>query len=113
MRIFRVEHNRRRLPMQVRVCESRLSRGRGLLLRRQLDVCTAYLLHPCSAVHTFGMRHAIDILFCDDDGRILEVVEGCRPWRMARRSGACSVWELRAGAIAHWGWRVGDRILPC
>ena len=30
----RIEHNRRRLPMHVHVCESRIERGRGLLFRK-------------------------------------------------------------------------------
>ncbi len=113
MMIHRVEHNRRRLPMQVRVCENGIERGRGMLLRRRPDMRTALLLRPCSAIHTFGMTWSMDVLFCDADGRIVKLVESLRPWRVARHPDACSVWELRAGAAALWGWRVGDRICPC
>ena len=113
MIIHRVEHNRRRLRMQVCVCESRVERGRGLLLRPCPDVRTAFLLRPCSAIHTFGMGYPIDVLFCDAYGRILEVVENLPPWRTARHPLATTVWELRAGGAAHWGWQVGDCIIPC
>jgi len=109
----RVEHNRRRLPMHVHVCESRIERGRGLLMRRCPDQRTAYLLRNCSAVHTMGMSYAIDIIFCDARGRILRIVRGLRPFRIARHSGAALVWEMAGGMAERWGWQVGDEIGPC
>jgi uncharacterized membrane protein (UPF0127 family) len=111
--IHRVEHNRRRLPMHVHVCQSRLERGRGLLLRRCPDQRTAYLLHGCSAVHTMGMMYPIDIAFCDGEGRILEIVRSLRPFRFARHHSARMVWEMPAGGMDKWGWKVGDQVVPC
>lgn len=113
MIIFRVEHNRQRLPVEVEICESMLERGRGLLLRRCPNRRTTMLLKPCSTVHTMGMVYRIDVLFCDDEGRILRIVEGLKPFRIATCPGATSVWEARAGFAADWGWQVGDRIMPC
>jgi uncharacterized membrane protein (UPF0127 family) len=113
MMIFRVEHNRRRLSMQVHVCETRFERGRGLLLHPRPDVHTAFLLRNCRAVHTIGMSYPLDVLFCDGTGRILRIVPRLRPCRVAREHRARQVWELGAGAAEHWGWRVGDAILPC
>jgi len=113
MMICRVEHNRRRLRMQVHVCESRFERGRGLLLRPPPDLHTAFLLTHCRAIHTIGVGYPLDVLFCDEAGRILRIVTHLRPCRMARESRAKQVWELRAGAASHWGWRVGDAIAPC
>lgn len=113
MIIHRVEHNRRRLPVDVEVCESAAERGRGLLLRRCPDRRSAILLKPCATVHTLGMVYRIDVMFCDGEGRILRIVEGLAPFRIARCPGASLVWEAGAGFVAHWGWRVGDRIVPC
>lgn len=113
MIIHRVEHNRRRLRMQVHVCEGVYERGRGLLLRRQLDSETAWLLPRCRSVHTIGLHYRLDLLFCDADGRILRIDEDVRPCRIAREGRACQVWELRSGTARRWGWRVGDEIRPC
>lgn len=113
MIVHRVEHNRRRLPMHVHVCESRVERGRGLLMRRCPDQRTAYLLRNCSAVHTVGLSYAIDIVFCDATGRILRIVRGLRPFRVARHAGAALVWETAAGVVERWGWQIGDEIGPC
>jgi uncharacterized membrane protein (UPF0127 family) len=112
MIIHRVEHNRRRVPVDVEVCESRFERSRGLLLRRCPDHRTAMMRKPCSMVHTVGMIYRIDVLFCDDDNRILRIVEALAPFRFARCPGASHVWEAQAGFAAHWGWQVGDRITP-
>jgi uncharacterized protein len=113
MMVCRVEHNRRRLRMHVHVCESRLERGRGLLLRPQPGLDTAFLLRNCRAVHTIGMFYPLDILFCDASGRILRIVSQLGPCRVAREGRARQVWELPAGAVDHWGWQVGDEIQPC
>ncbi len=94
MMICRVEHNRRRLRMQVHVCETRFERGRGLLLQPRPDIHTAYLLRNCRAVHTIGMSYPLDVLFCDAAGRILRIVPSLRPCRVAREQRARQVWEL-------------------
>jgi uncharacterized protein len=113
MMVCRVQHNMRRLRMQVHVCESRFERGRGLLLRPRPDMSTAFLLRNCRAVHTIGMTYPIDILFCDASGRILRIVHSLGPCRVVRDSRARQVWELCAGAATHWGWRVADAVQPC
>jgi uncharacterized protein len=113
MIIHRVEHNRRRLRVQVHVCEGRVERGRGLLLRRRLDCETAYLLQPCSGIHTIGMHYRIDVLFCDARGTILRIERNLPPCRFARQAGAAQVWEMRGGAVLELGWNIGDEIRPC
>jgi uncharacterized membrane protein (UPF0127 family) len=113
MIVQRVEHNRRRLRVLVHVCETFGERARGLLLRTPPDPDTAYLLAPCARIHTFGMICSIDVLFCDQDDRIIDFVERLRPWRVAGHSSACRVWELSSGSIQTLNLRLGDRISPC
>jgi uncharacterized membrane protein (UPF0127 family) len=112
--IFRVEHNRHRLRrLQVQVCENRLERSRGLLLRRRPARDCAWLLPGCRTAHTIGLHYAIDVLFCDAGGRILRIERALGPCRIAREECARQVWQLCAGAADRWGWRVGDQIRPC
>lgn len=113
MMVCRVEHNRRRLRMHVNICENRLERGRGMLLRARPGPDTAYLLRNCRAVHTVGMLYRIDLLFCDSTGRILRIDSAVPPCRFRHEYRARQVWELAAGTALHWGWRVGDEIQPC
>lgn len=114
MLIFRVEHNRHRLRrLEVHVCESRMERSRGLLLRRRPDAECAWLLPGRRTAHTIGLHYAVDVLFCDGAGRILRIEQELPPCRVAREPQARQVWQLRAGAAAKWGWHVGDLIRPC
>lgn len=90
------------------VAESFPSRLRGLLGRDGLD--GALLIRPARSVHTFGMRFAIDVAFCDRD--LVVVGTTClRPHRAhAPRPRTRAVLEAEAGAFERWGLRAGDRL---
>lgn len=84
------------------------ARTRGLLGRDGYD--GALLLPRTRAVHTAGMRFAIDVAFLDKE---LTVVDTChlRPWRVGRpRPRARAVLEAEAGAFERWKLRPGDRL---
>lgn len=114
MIIFRVEHNRLRLQrLQVHVCENRLERSRGLVLRRRPGNECAWLLPGRRVAHTIGLHYPVDVLFCDAAGNILRIERELRPCRVARERNARQVWQLCAGGAERWGWNVGDQIRPC
>jgi uncharacterized membrane protein (UPF0127 family) len=56
--------------------------GRGLLIPR------------CRSVHTFGMRFPLDVLFLDEDDRVIELRRAVPPCRVIRCAGAMAVLEL-------------------
>ncbi len=90
------------------VAEERRSRRRGLLGRDGIE--GALLLRPARAVHTVGMRFAIDVAFCDADLRVVRTVtmprnRVGRPCLKAR-----CVLEAEAGTFAHWELRTGDQL---
>lgn len=86
----------------------RRERGRGLLGRD--GVVGAVLLEPCRSVHSFGMRFALDVAFCDADGVVLRIASlrpnrfGPTVWR------ARAVLEAESGALGAWGIGVGSRL---
>ncbi len=85
------------------------TRRRGLLGRDSLDPSVAMVIAPCSAVHTFFMRFAIDVVFVDRQGRVLKVVTDLKPWRVAGTLRAHAVIELNAGTLSRTGGlAVGD-----
>jgi len=65
--------------------------GLGLMAAPQSDC--ALLLERCHAIHTCGMRFAIDVEFLDERGEVLRRVEGLRPWRAASCRAAAAVIE--------------------
>lgn len=78
-------------------------RLRGLLGREFLLDRVALWISPCCAVHTFGMRRAIDVVFVDGDGRVLRVDSRLEPRRLRCCLGARGVLELAAGGAQRFG----------
>jgi uncharacterized membrane protein (UPF0127 family) len=92
------------LAPRVRIADTHWTRLRGLLGTRDLPDDEALWIRPCRQVHMFGMRYAIDVVFLDDDRRIVAMTRELRPWRVSPLvKAATSVLELRAGTIAAAG----------
>ena len=92
-----------------RLATSPWSRSKGLLGRSSLDAGEGMLFRPAGSIHMFFMRFPIDVLFCDRDLVVLDVVRGLRPWRTAGRRGAKVVVEVGEGAAA--AVEPGDRLV--
>lgn len=86
------------------------TRRRGLLGRDGLDEGAALIIAPCQAIHTFGMRFAIDVVFVNKNGLVLKCCPAVKPGRLAGCLTAFAVIELPAGAIDRSGTRVNDAI---
>lgn len=98
----------------VEIADTRKAKRRGLLGRASLASGSAMLLPSCCAVHTVGMRFAIDVAFLDAGGRIRKIVRNLPPWRIAMAPGAAMTIELAAGGLDAQAVRVGDelRVVP-
>ncbi len=94
----------------VEIATTRRARRRGLLGRDGLNAGCAFVLSPCWAVHTIGMRFAIDVVFVDAEGRVLKIVENMSGWRIAASSAATTTIELWAGGVQAMDVHVGDRL---
>jgi uncharacterized membrane protein (UPF0127 family) len=92
------------------LADSAWLRMKGLLGRASLADDEGILLRPCSSVHMFFMRFAIDAVFLDRELRVVKVVADLRPWRMAGARRSRAVLELPAGACERRGVREGDRL---
>ena len=71
----------------------------GLMGKPAIDPRHVFHLTPCNAVHTFGMRFALSVIFLDDQLRVLRMIEALAPCRVAWHWRARSVLELNAGII--------------
>jgi uncharacterized membrane protein (UPF0127 family) len=86
------------------------ARLRGLLGSRPLPSCHGLLLEPCRAVHTVGMRRAIDVVFVAADGVVLDLRRGLGAGRFAFCRRAARVLELQAGDAWRLGLSKGSRV---
>lgn len=93
--------------MRIHIARSFLQRARGLLGSAPLAADEALLIRPCSSIHTFGMRFAIDVVFIDARGCVLAVHEALGPWRVAHCRGASAVLEMAPGTARREGLSPG------
>ena len=98
------------LASAVEVAGTSETRRRGLLGRTGMDRSEALIIAPCSAIHMFFMKFAIDAVFVDGDGRVRKIVHDLRPWRIAIAFGAYAVIEMASGAVGVSDLEVGDRL---
>jgi len=88
------------------------ARMRGLLGRASLPAGDALAIEPCTSIHTFFMRFAIDAAFVSRDGIVLRAISDLRPWRATRiYPSAALVVELPAGTLVRTGTVEGDELL--
>lgn len=98
------------VPLSAVVCESALQRARGLLWREPLSIDAIMWIEPCSAVHTFGMRYPVEVVFCDAHGRVLADARTVAPRRLAWQCGARAALEARPGVLGSLDLRLGSRV---
>jgi len=84
------------------------TRFRGLMGRASLPQDEGLLIRPTGEIHMFFMRFPIDAVFCDRELRVVKVVRGLKPWRLAAARGATIVVELAVGAAD--GLEPGDEL---
>jgi uncharacterized protein len=84
-------------------------RLRGLIGQPPLPAGDAVLLSPCQSVHTWGMRHPIDVVFLDREHRVVALYPALPPRRLTRwHREARSALELPAHTLGGTGTQRGD-----
>ena len=95
----------------VRVAERFFPRMRGLLRTDGLAEGEGLWIHPCSSIHSFGMRFEFDAVFLGPGGKVVGRYERFRRNRISRVFwNARGVLELPAGTIERTGTEVGDEV---
>ena len=95
----------------VRVADRFFPRMRGLLRTDGLAEGEGLWIHPCSSIHSLGMRFEFDALFLGPGGKVVGRYERFRRNRISRVFwNARGVLELPAGTIERTGTEVGDDI---
>ena len=104
------------LAANVRLADTPRSRRTGLLRYQKLDADQGLWIYPTQAIHTFGMRFPIDVVFLDRRLRVKRIYHRLAPYRLTTFVwGAQSVLELASGSLASTGTTVGDELQfsPC
>ena len=85
---------------EVEIANRWWARFRGLQFRSALPAGRALFLVPCPSIHTFWMRFAIDVLFLNREGIIVDIRKNLKPWRICLpESTSFAVIEVTAGQL--------------
>jgi len=93
------------------VADSYWMRFKGLMGERALPEGFGLLLKNESAIHTFGMRVAIDVIYLDAQHRVVRVTPAMPPTRVGPLvRGVRDVLELPIGTLAKTDTQPGDQL---
>jgi uncharacterized membrane protein (UPF0127 family) len=98
------------LAKRIEVAGDSASRRRGLPGRDRLDPECGVVIAPSQAVHTFGMRFAIDIVAVARDGSVVKIRSHVPPRRIVMAWSAFAIIELPAGSADTARLQIGDRL---
>lgn len=96
---------------QARLARAFHQRLVGLLGRTRMEASEAFILQPCSSVHTIGMRMPIDVLFLDRLGTVKKIARNVRPFRAVSCRGCCTVIEVSANNTQMNAVQLGDTLV--
>jgi uncharacterized membrane protein (UPF0127 family) len=94
----------------VEVASKGATRRRGLLGRERLAPGEGLWIIPCEAIHTFGMRFPIDLVYLDRKKLVKKVKTNVAPGRLSGCFSAFSTIELPAGTVLDTQTKPGDRL---
>ena len=80
--------------VEVAVADGFRARLLGLALLDRWEAGPGLLIPRCAAVHTFGMRFALDLWFLDEGDEVLAVRRTVPPRRFVAHRGAVAVLEI-------------------
>ena len=99
------------LATTVRKADNFFTRLVGLLRRQSLGPEEALWLIPSKGVHTIGMKFPIDVIFLDQNNKVVATICDMAPRRLSSlRLSARSVLELPRGVVNKSSTTVGDQI---
>jgi uncharacterized membrane protein (UPF0127 family) len=69
------------------------------------------LITSCNSIHTFFMLMPIDVLFLNNEDKVVKIIRNLRPWRMTGiYFKATKVLEMKVGTIPQ-DLVVGERLI--
>ena len=92
------------------VANTSQTRRTGLLKHQSLAQGEGLWIAPCEAVHTFGMKFPIDVLYLNKKKKIVKIRENMGRARVSFCLTAHSVLELPAGTCAATQTARGDQL---
>ena len=71
------------LSLVISLADNFWKRFCGLMFRKSFPGGWGLLLTHCNSVHTMFMRFPIDVIYLDNNGKIVKCIEHLKPWRFS------------------------------
>ena len=102
------------LSLGVTRADNHFARLKGLLGRLRLRSDDGIWLVPSLGIHTIGLVFPIDLVYLDNQNRVIHLVEHLKAFRVSPiRPQSASVLELPTRAIYSSQTQLGDRLVVC
>jgi uncharacterized membrane protein (UPF0127 family) len=99
------------LGKRIRKAVTFFQRTRGLLGQTEIKENEGLYIPACRSIHTFFMSFPIDVLFIDNDNRVIRMIPSLMPFRIAfGPKKTAGVLELPPGMLKHNRCVAGDKI---
>lgn len=91
-----------------------MTRLKGLLGRKSLNIKEGMLITPCKQIHTWFMRFEIDVIYLSKNFVVLGSESKLKPWKIGKCYKDCyHVLELSSGSINEYSITPNERIRIC
>ncbi len=102
------------LCLGVTPADTIFARLKGLIGRLRLRLDEGMWVVPSQGIHTFGVLFPLDLIYLDEDYRVIHVIEYFPRFRIAPlRAQAASVLELPTHTIYSSQTQPGDQLVIC
>jgi uncharacterized protein len=102
------------LSLSITRADTSVARLKGLIGRIRLRYDEGLWMVPSSGVHTIGVLFPLDLIYVDEDYRVIHLIEFFRTFRIAPlRTNAASVLQLPIHTIYSSQTQQGDQLLVC
>lgn len=102
------------LSLNITAADTTFSRLKGLIGRLRLKIDEGLWVVPSCGVHTVGVLFPLDLIYLDEQYRVVHLLEHFPKFRIAPlRIEAASVLELPPHTIYSSQTQVGDQMLIC
>ena len=92
------------------VADTSKKRRTGLLKHEKLELGEGLWIAPCEAIHTFGMKFAIDVVYLDRKRKVLKTRGDMGRGKLSACLWASSVLELPSGTLEATRTQKGDQL---
>ncbi len=102
------------LASYVEIADNPLKRMTGLLGRVSLEQGYALVITNCSSIHMLFMKFSIDVIFVDQNKRVVGLVKNIQPFKFSPVfwKSSCAI-ELPAGTIESTKTQIADQLSVC